>query len=144
MVVAVTDPFVVAIDDWVAKVRDRQDRIIQLAAQMALERIKQLTPVKTGYLRANWTVVRGSAAEALMGAAPRPEESQATILRLHAGDEFTLLNATVYAARINYGFVGTNSLGRHYEQSGAHMVEKVVTELPDIFEKAAARIAAEG
>lgn len=137
------DPFVVAVDAWIAKAKDRQDRVIQLAAQMALQRIKELTPVDTGNLRANWTIVRGSKAEALAGAEPRPSESEQAILTLRAGDAFTLINPVIYAARINYGFVGTDALGRYYDQPGVHMLEKVVTELPEIFRKAAAIIAAE-
>lgn len=139
-----TDPFFVAVDAWITKAKERQDRVIQLAAELALQRIKELTPVKTGNLRANWVVIRGSKADALSGPPPRPEESEQAILTLHAGDAFTLVNPTEYAARINYGFVGTDSLGRHYDQPGVHMIEKVVTELPDIFAKAGAIVAAGG
>ncbi len=38
--------------------------------QMALARVKELTPVKTGNLRANWQLVVGDAAQPVAGPPP--------------------------------------------------------------------------
>lgn len=43
----------------------------------------------------------------------------------------------VYAKRQNYGFVGTDSLGRTYNQAGAHFVENAVANWSQIVETAA-------
>lgn len=37
-----------------------------------------------------------------------------------------------YAARVNYGFIGNDSLGRTYNQSGAHFIEAAVAAWPNI------------
>ncbi len=138
------DPFYASVDAWVTKVREREDRVVQLSAQLALQRIKELTPVKTGNLRASWILLRGSQAELLSGGELRVADSQTSVLSLRAGDAWTIANPAPYARRINYGFVGTDSLGRHYDQPGVHMLEKVITELPDIVARASAIVASGG
>lgn len=45
-----------------------------------------------------------------------------------------------YAHRLNYGFVGQDSLGRNYKQGGAHFVEAAANEWPAIVERAAAEV----
>ena len=48
----------------------------------------------------------------------------------------------IYARRLNYGFVGQDSLGRTYNQAGAHFVEGAIAEWPSIVERAVAKIKA--
>ncbi len=133
------DPLLVAVDAWIEKARDRQDRVLRAIAEDCLARVKELTPVKTGYLRANWVLMKGGSAEAIAGA--RAEDSVAVVLTLKAGDAFTIANPVVYARRIEFGFVGTDARGRTYDQPGSHMMQQVITELPQISAAAAARIA---
>ena len=45
-----------------------------------------------------------------------------------------------YARRVNYGFVGTDSLGRTYNQSGRAFLEANVKRFPAIVSKVAARL----
>jgi len=49
----------------------------------------------------------------------------------------------VYARRQNYGFVGEDSLGRAYNQEGAHFVEAAVLVWPTIVELVAEDIKAQ-
>lgn len=42
----------------------------------------------------------------------------------------------VYARRMNYGFVGADSLGRVYNQSGNHFVEGAIAKWPQIVSQA--------
>ncbi|WP_288075987.1 hypothetical protein [Pseudomonas sp.] len=42
----------------------------------------------------------------------------------------------VYARRMNYGFVGADSLGRVYNQSGNHFVEGAIAKWPQIVAQA--------
>lgn len=132
------DPFMLDIDAWIASVSRRSDKLVQAIAEEALARIKELTPVKTGLLRASWTVVKGQAALGIEGA--RADDSLAVIAQLHGGDVFAIVNPVVYARRVNYGFVGQDSLGRTYDQKGVHMIEQLQTEMPQIVEKAIARV----
>ena len=48
----------------------------------------------------------------------------------------------IYARRLNYGFVGQDSLGRNYNQAGAHFVEGAIAEWPSIVASAVAKIKA--
>ena len=48
----------------------------------------------------------------------------------------------IYARRLNYGFVGQDSLGRTYNQAGAHFVEGAIAEWPSIVARAVAKIKA--
>ena len=48
----------------------------------------------------------------------------------------------IYARRMNYGFVGEDSLGRNYNQAGAHFVEGAIAEWPNIVRMAVSKIKA--
>ena len=132
------DPLLLAVDRFVQGARGRMDLLVQTIAQDALARVKELTPVRTGNLRAQWTIVTGSNSLELSGG--RSESSAQAVLQLRAGDWFTIMNPAVYAARIEYGFVGTDSLGRHYDQKGAGMMTQTISELPKIALAAIARV----
>ena len=132
------DPFLVQIDDFITRARDRADAIVRATAEEALARVKQLTPVDTGYLRANWCIVRGTDAVPLSG--DREQLSIQAVLQLKAGDTWSLINPTVYAARIEFGFVGEDKLGRHYDQGGAHMMQQTITEMPQLVARAIERV----
>lgn len=136
------DPFLVSVDAFIAKAKARNELVLRAIAEDVLFRIKQLTPVRTGYLRSNWTIVRGQATVELSG--DREQASLAVILQLRAGDTFTILNPVVYCARVEAGFTGEDSLGRHYDQKGAHMMQQTITELPQIAAAAIARVVAGG
>lgn len=45
-----------------------------------------------------------------------------------------------YARRQNFGYVGADSLGRVYNQSGAHFVEGAIAEWQNIVKKAASEL----
>lgn len=98
------------IDKWVAKAHSRIERAPLAIAYALLGRLQELTPVDTGRLRAGWQI----------------EEEPYKIV---------ISNRVEYAARINFGFTGKDSLGREYNQRGAHMVEQVIAEGPAIAEK---------
>ena len=47
-----------------------------------------------------------------------------------------------YAHRLNYGFVGEDSLGRNYNQAGAHFLEAAIADWPNIVRMAVSKIKA--
>lgn len=55
---------------------------------------------------------------------------------LNLGDPIYLGFQAAYARRMNYGFVGTDSLGRSYNQEGFHFVEAAIALWPTIVELA--------
>lgn len=134
------DPFTVAVSQWIDRAHGLARAALQATAQDALARVKELTPVKTGYLRSNWTVSDGSAVVTIQG--DRAASSQEVIQRLQLGQPCTILNDLKYAARVEFGFVGTDKRGRHYNQPGVGMMQQTISEMPKIAAKATARIIA--
>ncbi len=100
--------FEVDISTWVRKAKDRAAVAPMAIAQAMATRLKELTPVVTGRLRAGWQVEQKS------------------------DTEIVISNNVEYARRINDGFVGADSLGRVFDQKGRHMVEQVIVETPQI------------
>ncbi|MFD4120909.1 hypothetical protein ACFWQD_06315 [Alcaligenes faecalis] len=49
----------------------------------------------------------------------------------------------VYARRMNYGFVGADSLGRVYNQAGNHFVEGAIAQWPQLVAQAAKEVQSE-
>lgn len=122
---------------WVDRRRRDADETFRTIATDVVNRVKELTPVKTGFLRSNWTAIRKGDAEPIPGRVPDPFLALQTA---RIGDTISVINPTVYARRIEYGFVGEDKLGRHYNQQGAHMMQQTMSELPTIAEKTVARI----
>jgi len=133
--------FSMAIDAWVEQAKGRQDAAVQAVALDTLNTVKKLTPVNTGFLRANWQVIRNNEQIPLPGRVENPEQK---IAEIKAGDRVLIINPVIYARRVEYGFVGEDSLGRHYNQRGAAMVQRTLAALPEIARRAVARVSAGG
>lgn len=133
--------FQVAVDHWIRKAKGNADLALRATVFDALAAVKALTPVRTGNLRANWTVVKGDEA---LPAAGATDDAMRVIETLHYGDKVAIVNPVIYAARVEYGFVGTDSLGRHYDQKGRGMMQQTVAMLPEIARRATQRVIAGG
>lgn len=59
---------------------------------------------------------------------------------LRLGDTVWLGFQAAYARRMNYGFVGEDSLGRTYNQEGNHFVERAALMWPAIVNGAVAKV----
>ena len=133
--------FSLAVEKWVEKAKGQSDAAFQATALDAVNTVKSLTPVKTGFLRANWTVIRNNDP---MPMPARVQSPEAVIAQLRIGDMMLIVNPVVYAARVEYGFVGDDSLGRHYDQKGVGMMQQTIAMLPEIARRATARVMAGG
>ena len=122
---------------WCDRAGTAAEAVFRTIATDAVNRVKELTPVDTGFLRSNWTAVKQGEEEPVAGRVPDPARA---IQQLRLGQVVVILNPTVYARRIEYGFVGEDSLGRHYNQSGRHMVAQTLAELPAIADRALSRL----
>ncbi len=131
------DPFLAQIDSFITLSRSRADAVYQATVLDALARVKELTPVQTGNLRANWTVIKEGDAMPLPG---RGEPAELVVERLKLGDVAIITNPVIYARRIEFGFVGEDSLGRYYNQQGRGMMQQTISEMPQIAARAQARI----
>jgi len=128
------DPFSVTVRRFCEdQAPDVSDKIYRAIVTDFLARVKERTPVRTGYLRASWTVVTAQSAAGVTG-------GDGGIGDLHYGDGCLIVNPAVYARRVEFGFVGTDSLGRHYNEKGRGMLTQTVNELPQIAAQAAARV----
>lgn len=129
--------FTVDVSRFVLKAKENMNGVFRAIAQEALTRVKELTPVKTGYLRANFVAT-------LDPSSVRPSQggdttSAAAISEAKAGDVIHIVNPVIYARRIEFGFTGQDAKGRSYSQPGRGMVQQVVTELPGIAQRVARR-----
>lgn len=110
---ASSDQFVADISRFIDRAKSNMDEQVRGIALGALERLQEYTPVDTGRLRASWQI-------------------EPPLADIRAGEPVTIITNIEYARRIDQGFVGTDSLGRHYNEHGAHMVAKTIDDLPKI------------
>lgn len=61
-----------------------------------------------------------------------PQDPGALAATLRLGDTVFLGYQAAYARRMNYGFVGEDSLGRSYNQAGNHFLERAIALWPAI------------
>jgi hypothetical protein len=135
--------FAASISEWAKNELGAAEAIFQTAAQtVAHEVVKPLAdggnmPVQTGNLRRS---LMASTAEMPTVKADQTTFRDSGIELVIAGAE---LGSTVflgfqaaYAARVNFGFVGTDSLGRVYNQTGRAFVDKVAQRWPAIVAEA--------
>lgn len=115
------------ISRFVAKAKTNQAQVFQAVALKALERVKELTPVVTGNLRASWGLYLRPE-----DVTPVPAGSPGPIATFVIGDAIFLGTAVAYAMRVEVGFNGTDSLGRTYHTHGRGMVQQTMRELPQI------------
>lgn len=133
--------FTAEVTEWCNRARARADEVFRAIAADAVAAVQEKTPVDTGFLRSNWTAIKDGDQEPVEGRIP---PASAAIAEAHVGQVLVILNPTVYARRIEYGFVGEDSAGRSYSQGGAHMVQQTIAEMPEIARRATERILAGG
>jgi len=114
------DQFAAVVDDWALQLRSRLLAIYKESIQRTVDLAQQYAPYKTGFLRAS---VRAS-----IGTGNPTGEVASTIAQLKLGDSITIGWTAVYARRIEYGFVGLDSLGRYYNQAGQRFVGRAVMQ----------------
>ena len=100
--------FDIEISRWAQATSKRLDDFLPAFALALTQRIQEYTPVLTGRLRASIQVLDLSATQITIG------------------------TNVVYARRIEYGFLGKDSLGREYHQIGAGMFTRAAAEADEI------------
>jgi hypothetical protein len=135
-----TQPFDVQIAQWVAKAKGRTREFCIEFVQDLAEEVVRATPVKTGFLRASWWASIGTPTSAAGGGSVAAMSLVAAAIV--PGDVYYMMNGAAYAMRVEYGFIGQDSLGRNYNQPPRAFVRGTVARAGDIAEAAAARVAA--
>lgn len=132
------DGFAVGVERWVAMAKERAAEAFREIGLAASWVVKEHTPVQTGWLRANWVDLLNDAAVPVPSGTPMVGVA---IASAQLGDVIHIVNPVPYALRVEFGFVGTDSLGRHYNQPGRGMVAQTLAEMPAIAEAAVKRVA---
>ncbi len=133
--------FLSQVTDWVRQTEQRVEAAFRESAQRVIADMHARVPVDTGFLRASLQVSTTAPVPADRGPtegttyAYNPTAATLAIAGAQIGDTLFASYSAVYAARINYGFVGTDALGRTYNQQGRHFVELAVQRWPQIVDE---------
>jgi hypothetical protein len=136
--------FAANITKWVATSKARIEQVYTLSvAYLAEEMTRSVAaggnmPVVTGQLRGSLVIIGGGGA--LNTAGGGGIGIQASMQGLELGGMVMLAFTAPYARRINYGFVGTDALGRRYHQRGYLFVDKAAQRWPQIVRLACAEV----
>jgi hypothetical protein len=135
--------FAASVSEWAQQELGAMEAIFQTAAQTVANEVKKPLadggnmPIKTGNLRRS---LMASTAE--MPSVKTDQETftdggiELVIAGAELGSTVFLDFQAAYAARMNYGFVGTDSLGRVYNQTGYAFVDKVAQRWPTLVAEA--------
>lgn len=125
---------------WVEKAKANTREVVIEAIQDINEQVVVTTPVVTGFLRASWFASLNQMPGG-QGGGGSVAQMNVVAGNLKLGDVFYAGNSAVYARRVEYGFVGQDSLGRNYNQAGRHWVQAVMLNADQIAAEAARRVA---
>lgn len=133
--------FSALIDDWIKQTEQRIDAVYARSVELLGEEMTRTVneggrvPFKDGNLYRSL----------LASTSAMPKTSEGPF----SGDNVGLVAATLkanqsvwlgyqagYARRLEFGFVGADSLGRVYNQEGRHFVTGAIAEWPNIVDKA--------
>jgi len=132
-----------AIRAWGNGELERHRAVFQTAVEIVVNEVTRTVyeggrmPIDTGNLRRSLTISKTSMPEI------KPDQTEftqedvaAVILTLFLGDTAYIGFQAAYAARMEYGFVGADSLGRMYNQPGHGFVTAVAQRWDQIIGEA--------
>lgn len=129
--------FMAQIGKFAQEAPEKIDALARQTVQELAKRAVEKTPVDTGFLRGSWQPSIGEPStehegkEDMGGAAVQAAVS-VLIPEIKAGVMVYLMNNAKYARRLEYGFVGKDSLGRNYNQAGRFYVTDTAKSWPAI------------
>lgn len=132
--------------DWARKAKQQVRAVRQIAVQeLAKEMSKTIpeggrVPVKSGNLSRSLGVQVGSPLTIKEGDVFAQQDFGAVLLSMTEEDTVYLGYQAAYARRQNYGFVGTDGLGRTYNQAGNGFVEAAAAKWPQIVAAATVKV----
>lgn len=142
-----TRGFLQAVNKWTRETEERSETALQNTALEFYNELRDATPVDTGNLRNSLIAsVNGPAAATVTGPGSNPsdssfrsgaEQSIANIMTAKLGDKISYVYSATYALRLNYGFVGYDSLGRFFNQAGRFWIERVGSQYRSIARRVA-------
>lgn len=144
MMQGTADLFRKSLGEWVNKVSTGLDALARVSCQDLSEAVIEDTPKDTGFLVGNWQPSLNAPTLSLdetgSGNGYAQSKTGIVVAGIKAGDVYYFVNNAAYARRIEYGFVGADSLGRVYNQRGRHMVTVNIKRWDRIVEAAAIKL----
>jgi hypothetical protein len=134
------ETFVRVVVDWTEKAKGNALAVARLTIQKMNDEIVITTPVDTGYLRNSYFAAVNQLPTGQGGSGT--VAINAVVAGLQLGDIYYLGNVAAYARRVEYGFVGLDSLGRRYAQKGRFWMARVVDSASNFAALAANEVAA--
>lgn len=119
------------LDKWALKTERRIDAVIKDSTQSVVE-VMQTPKAKGGKIPVDTGNLRNTLMSSLSGGVGSQGAASHIMVAasMKAGDTATFTYTAAYARRVNSGFTGQDSLGRTYNQTGAHFVENAVDQWP--------------
>lgn len=134
--------FAAFVDEW-AKASEARllavfKRAVELLADELRTRVEQggRTPWDTGNMVRSLMAEVNGVVQTSDGPFTAPGDVEAKVALMQMGDRIMLGFQANYARRQNYGFVGQDSMGRNYNQSGKHFIEHAASLWPTMVELA--------
>ncbi len=139
--------FAAQVSEWAKAEIEREEAIFHEAAQAVANEVRTPVsdggrmPLKTGNLRRSLMASTADMPTIQEGKTQFQDSGiELVIAGSQLGETVYLGFQAAYAARMNYGFVGTDSLGRTYNQTGFGFVDAVAQRWPQIVTQAEAKV----
>ena len=129
---------------WAKECEENALATTQRAALDFRDALLEETPIDTGNLRSSLVLgLNGNTPQgphnAYMGD-DNEARARAVVASMGVGDRVSFDYLAPYADRLNYGFVGQDSLGRYYNQAGRFWIQKVGNDWNKILRRAATEL----
>ncbi|MBX4920996.1 hypothetical protein HJA76_14990 [Rhizobium bangladeshense] len=139
--------FAAQVGEWASAELDRAEAVFQTAAQTVANEVRTAVaeggrmPVKTGNLRRSLMASTSTMPTIKEGKETFSDSGvELVIAGAELGGSIYLGFQAAYAARMNYGFVGTDALGRTFNQAGYGFVDAVAQRWPQIVAESEATV----
>jgi hypothetical protein len=133
--------FSASVKDWTEKAKRNFAMVHRQAVQKLYQAVVEDTPIKTGNARRSWAMSTTAMPQIASGPASfMPSDIGLSIATLPPGSPVYIGGQAIYLGRLNYGFSGTDSLGRVYNQSGLLFVERNAEKWQSFVDQAAKEI----
>jgi len=142
--VGTTRGFLQAVNKWTKQTVERSEEAFKIGVLDFAIHLRDTTPIDTGFLRSSLTAgINGqlpSGPNAEYGSVYNDTRLLDVINNLKLGDRIMLVYQATYARRLEYGFTGTDSLGRFYNQAGRFWITAAGQKYSSIMRRAATRL----
>ena len=137
--------FSAQVRNWNDKAKRNFSLVHRSAVQKLYQGVVEDTPAVTSNARRSWALSTTAMPQIDQTGEVRfdtPPDIGLSIAGLPAGTPVYIGAQAVYVPRLNYGFTGTDSLGRQYNQAGRMFVERNAERWQEYVDQAAREVGA--